>query len=60
MEEFFIPIDNAINSFFEHLKVNQRTIFSSKFGDGKSYFLEKFKETEHVKEHFYFSHFVSC
>lgn len=54
MEEFFIPIDNAINSFFEHLKVNQRTILSSKFGDGKSYFLEKFKETEYVKERYTF------
>lgn len=44
MEEFIIPIDDAIKGFFEHLKVNKRTILSSRFGDGKSFFLKSFKQ----------------
>lgn len=39
MMQFVIPIDKAIREFLLHLDVNPRTIFSSKFGDGKSYFL---------------------
>ena len=54
MEDFIIPIDSAIMGFYNHLLANPRTILSSKFGDGKSYFLEKFKNTNYVKEHFVF------
>ena len=42
MEDFIIPIDDAIDDFFNHMKANPRTVLSSKFGDGKSFFLEKF------------------
>lgn len=54
MEDFIIPIDLAIKGFYNHLFANQRTILSSKFGDGKSYFLESFKNTDFVKEQFVF------
>lgn len=54
MEEFIIPIDDAIKGFFEHLKVNKRTILSSRFGDGKSFFLKSFKQDKCVKEKFTF------
>lgn len=53
-EDFIIPIDLAIKGFYNHLLANQRTILSSKFGDGKSYFLESFKNTDFVKEQFVF------
>lgn len=52
--DFVIPIDSAIKGFFEHMKVNPRTILSSKFGDGKSYFLDQYKKTDFVSEHFVF------
>lgn len=39
-----IPIDNELDAFKEHLNINERTIFSAKFGDGKTFFLNKFKE----------------
>lgn len=39
-----IPIDAEINEFKEHLKRQDRVIFSAKFGDGKSYFLDRFKK----------------
>lgn len=54
MEDFVIPIDSAIKGFYNHLLANPRTILSSKFGDGKSYFLENFKNTDSVKEKFVF------
>lgn len=54
MEDFIIPINSAIKSFYSHLLANPRTILSSKFGDGKSYFLENFKNTDFVKEQFVF------
>lgn len=37
---FEIPITQHLESFYEHLQSNDRTIFSAKFGDGKSYFLK--------------------
>ena len=52
MEDFIIPIDDAIDDFFNHMKANPRTVLSSKFGDGKSFFLEKFKKNKDVMEHF--------
>ncbi len=40
-----ISIETNLEEFNEHLKMNQRTIFSARFGDGKSYFLNKFRQT---------------
>lgn len=39
-----ISIDKELVAFKEHLERNERTIFSAKFGDGKTYFLNKFKK----------------
>lgn len=39
-----ISIENELIAFKEHLEKNERTIFSAKFGDGKTYFLNKFKK----------------
>lgn len=41
-----MPIDGAIKDFVKHINSNPRTILSSKFGDGKSFFLQKIKEDE--------------
>ena len=38
----YIDISPLVGLFAEHLEVNDRTIFSARFGDGKSYFLENF------------------
>lgn len=40
----FIPIDKELDAFKEHLNINERTIFSAKFGDGKTFFLDIFKK----------------
>jgi len=39
-----IPIENELTAFKKHLDINERTIFSAKFGDGKTYFLNEFKK----------------
>jgi hypothetical protein len=39
-----INIDKELIEFKEHIERNERTILSSGFGDGKTYFLDKFKE----------------
>jgi hypothetical protein len=44
-----IPIDKPLQDFYNHLSYNERIIFSAKFGDGKTYFLNKFFE-EHKDE----------
>lgn len=44
-----IPIDQYIEDLDEYLKYNPRGIFSAKFGDGKSYMLNKFKEVNKEK-----------
>ena len=57
MEEdnhFNIPVDEAIMRFYEHLNAHERTILSAKFGDGKTYFSQKFMEDEKVKEGYTF------
>ena len=57
MEEennFIIPIDDAIKRFHEHLNAHDRTILSAKFGDGKTFFLQKFMEDKKVKEDYKF------
>lgn len=39
-----IPIDKELLVFDNHLKKNDRVIFSAPFGDGKSYFLNQFQK----------------
>lgn len=39
-----ISIDHELEAFKEHIELNPRTIFSAKFGDGKTTFLKEFKE----------------
>jgi len=51
---FEIPVDGAIGRFYDHLSNHDRTILSAKFGDGKSYFLQKFMADEKVKENYVF------
>ena len=46
--EFYIPIDKEISQFLQHLHTHSRTILSAKFGDGKSFFLDKFAKDEKV------------
>lgn len=43
-ENSYIPVDDAIERFENHLYSHERVILSAKFGDGKSFFLDKFKE----------------
>jgi len=51
---FYIPLDSAIEKFRWHLFSHDRTILSAKFGDGKSYFLQKFMEDDEVKKDYVF------
>lgn len=43
-----IPIDKELQAFDNHLKKNDRVIFSAPFGDGKSYFLNQFQKKYNV------------
>jgi hypothetical protein len=52
MEDIKIPIDKQLDEFENHILANPRTFLSSKFGDGKSYFLDEFKKRN--AEHFVF------
>lgn len=47
-----IPIDKELSDFKSHLEINERTIFSAKFGDGKTFFLNEFKKL--YKDDYYF------
>lgn len=49
-----ISINQQLNDFYNYLSYNDRVIFSAKFGDGKTFFLNEFKE-EHKKEY----HFIT-
>lgn len=44
MEDIRIPIDKQLVEFRNHMLANPRTFLSSKFGDGKSYFLNELKQ----------------
>lgn len=44
MKRFVVPVRDAIVEFGKHLKAYPRTILSSKFGDGKSFFIQKLKD----------------
>lgn len=43
-DDNYIPVDNAMLRFEDHLLSHDRVILSAKFGDGKTFFLNKFKE----------------
>lgn len=45
-----ISVDKELVKFKEHLEINERTIFSAQFGDGKTFFLNKFKN-EYKKDY---------
>lgn len=44
MEDIRIPIERQLVEFRNHILANPRTFLSSKFGDGKSYFLNELKQ----------------
>lgn len=50
--EFYIPIDKEIWQFLQHLRNHPRTILSAKFGDGKSFFLDKFEKDKEVQKEY--------
>ena len=52
--DFIIPVDEQVNDFLGHLDANPRTILSSRFGDGKSFFLQRLKENEDAKAKYEF------
>ena len=52
--DFVVPVIPAILDFKEHLLCHPRTILSAKYGDGKSYFLNAFKNDKEVKKKFKF------
>ena len=54
MNDFYVPIEEKIKDFSKHIKANPRTILSSKFGDGKSFFLQKVKEDVDLKKEYEF------
>lgn len=39
-----VPINKQLKEFRNHILANPRTFLASKFGDGKSYFLDEFKK----------------
>lgn len=53
-DKFIIPVDSAKEKFIAHLNANPRTILSSKFGDGKSYFIDKVKGDIEISDSFEF------
>lgn len=48
-EELIIPIDAELQRFQEYLSYNDRVIFSARFGDGKTFFLDNFFENHKDK-----------
>lgn len=42
-----IDITSKLSEFEKHLNLNRQTIVSAKFGDGKTYFLNKYIE-QHI------------
>lgn len=43
-DDNYIPVDAAMERFENHLLSHDRVVLSAKFGDGKTFFLNKFKE----------------
>ena len=49
-KRFDIPLDHVITAFDEHLQSHPRTIFSAPFGEGKSHFLNQFKQEKRISK----------
>ena len=47
-----IDVSHAIKRFDEHLRINDRVIFSARFGDGKTSFLNEYVEARGDKYEF--------
>lgn len=43
-DDNYIPVDDAMQRFEDHLLSHDMVVLSAKFGDGKTFFLNKFKE----------------
>lgn len=43
-DDNYIPVNDAMQRFEDHLLSHDRVVLSAKFGDGKTFFLNKFKE----------------
>lgn len=43
-DDNYIPVDDAMQRFKDHLLSHDRVVLSAKFGDGKTFFLNKFKD----------------
>lgn len=54
MNKFEIPVNQEIRQFGRHLKANERTILSARFGDGKSYFLDKIRSDKGLAKKYKF------
>lgn len=54
MTDFIIPLDDKVKDFGFHLRANARTILSSRFGDGKSYFLNTIRNDQVLANEFEF------
>lgn len=52
MEKFEINIDDILEEFHQHISSSERIILSARFGDGKTFMLNKFKEN--YKDKYYF------
>lgn len=44
LDDNFIPVDDTMEKFENHLLSHDRVILSAKFGDGKTFFLNQFKK----------------
>lgn len=44
-DDNYIPVDDVMLRFEDHLLSHDRVVLSAKFGDGKIFFLNKIKET---------------
>lgn len=51
-KDLVIPIDDAIEDFKNHLLSHPRTILSAQFGDGKTFFVDKFMKSTRIKQKF--------
>ena len=47
-----IPLEKRMEDFKQYLDSSSRIVFSAKFGDGKTYFLQKFKE-KYFQKYYY-------
>ena len=60
MTDFIVPLDDKVKDFGYHLRANARTILSSRFGDGKSYFLNTIRNDQVLAKEFEFLTLYPC